>query len=440
MPEKKTIEKSRRAKAKKEAPTTQAGPFVQEEIEHVREGKHGARSTKQAIAIGLSKARRAGVDLPPPRKGKTSAATRKKAERDYERGHGAPARRKASPKRSRATTGALKREGHAAGSRRALSNQARSAASRRSPSERSAAAKRAARTKGPAARSAAAKKVPARARRTPAGHADGQVCPAPRACGAKCAGRNRTCVRQIECPLVGFPRNTFECRGGRRRCVYGTPFAIAAGRFDMACGLRRLADPAAAWPGLLGSLRRRPEMTHSRLLTKRCLAIGALAFGSSLAATASAADPPTAFDNSNGPAPFAVRDLPSTEKVSVVNRPLLLTGAVVLAGTYGTSIGFAYYSDRNEDQKYLYYPLAGPWLDLDHRDCNARPCSNENLNKGLLIADGIGQGLGLVAIVTSFFLPERKTKRWYMIGDGKSVLGGPMRVGTGYGLGALGRF
>jgi hypothetical protein len=158
MPEKKTVERSRRAKAQKKAPTTQAGPFVEEEIEHVREGKHGARSTKQAIAIGLSKARRAGVKLPPPRKGKASASTRRKAERDNEQGQGAPARRKTSPKRSRATSGALKREGHAAGSRRALSSQARSAASRRSSSERSAAAKQAAKTKGPAARSAAAKK------------------------------------------------------------------------------------------------------------------------------------------------------------------------------------------------------------------------------------------------------------------------------------------
>ena len=72
MPEKKTIERAHKAKRQGKAPTTQAGEFVREEIEHVREGKHGARSTKQAIAIGLSKARRAGVDLPPPRKGKKS--------------------------------------------------------------------------------------------------------------------------------------------------------------------------------------------------------------------------------------------------------------------------------------------------------------------------------------------------------------------------------
>lgn len=87
MPEKKTLERARKDKREKKAPTTQAGEFVREEMEHIREGKHGARSTKQAIAIGLSKARRAGVDLPPPKKGKASAATRAKAKRDYAKGH-----------------------------------------------------------------------------------------------------------------------------------------------------------------------------------------------------------------------------------------------------------------------------------------------------------------------------------------------------------------
>ena len=82
MPEKKTIERARKAKREGKAPSTQAGEFVREEIEHIREGKHGARSTEQAIAIGLSKARRAGVALPPPKKGTTSEATRKQAQRD----------------------------------------------------------------------------------------------------------------------------------------------------------------------------------------------------------------------------------------------------------------------------------------------------------------------------------------------------------------------
>jgi hypothetical protein len=114
MPEKKTIERARRAKREGKAPTTQAGEFVREEIEHVREGKHGARSAKQAIAIGLSKARRAGVKLPP--RGKKRTTTK---------------RRKASAQRSRAVTRALKREGRSAVSHRALARQARSAARRR---------------------------------------------------------------------------------------------------------------------------------------------------------------------------------------------------------------------------------------------------------------------------------------------------------------------
>jgi hypothetical protein len=128
MPEKKTLERARKDKREGKAPSTQAGEFVREEIEHIREGKHGARSTKQAIAIGLSKARRAGVKLSPPKKGKTSARTRKQAERDLSR---AKSSRKASPARSRASLQALKREGHSAASRSALSRQARTA--RRSP-------------------------------------------------------------------------------------------------------------------------------------------------------------------------------------------------------------------------------------------------------------------------------------------------------------------
>jgi hypothetical protein len=159
MPEQQTLERARKDKREGKAPSTQAGEFVREEMEHIREGKHGARSTKQAIAIGLSKARRAGVDLKPPKKGTTSEKTRKSAERAYARGHGAPARAKSSAKRSRATSRALKREGHSAASRSALSKQAHSAASRRSASSRSAAARKASRTKGPAERSAAARKA-----------------------------------------------------------------------------------------------------------------------------------------------------------------------------------------------------------------------------------------------------------------------------------------
>jgi hypothetical protein len=127
------------------SPTTQAGEFVREEMHHIREGKHGARSTKQAIAIGLSKARREGVALPPPKKGTASAKTRKSAARALARGRKGIS--KVSPKRSRATEKALRREGRSAASRRALARQARSTARRRGAAARSRAAKKAARTR-----------------------------------------------------------------------------------------------------------------------------------------------------------------------------------------------------------------------------------------------------------------------------------------------------
>lgn len=159
MPEKETIERAKRDKREGKSATTQAGEFVREELHHVREGKHGARSAKQAIAIGLSKARRAGVDLPPPEKGKASERTRKSAERAWKRGQGEPPKRKPSAKRSRAIHKALEREGTSAASHEALSKQARAAARRRTPGERSEAAEKAVRTKGPAKRRAAAKKA-----------------------------------------------------------------------------------------------------------------------------------------------------------------------------------------------------------------------------------------------------------------------------------------
>jgi hypothetical protein len=134
MPEQKTLERARKDKREGKAPTTQAGEFVHEEIEHVREGKHGARSTKQAIAIGLSKARRAGVKIPPPKRGQASSRTRKSAARDLRAGR-RRFRKAPSAKRSQATRRALKREPHRAASHRALSKQARSAARRRRASQ-----------------------------------------------------------------------------------------------------------------------------------------------------------------------------------------------------------------------------------------------------------------------------------------------------------------
>jgi hypothetical protein len=130
MPEKKTIQRAQKKKRAGKAPTTQAGEFVREELHHVREGKHGARSTKQAIAIGLSKARRAGVNLKPPAKGQTSERTRRSAERAYRKGQSEQPQSPA-PRRSPATLGALKREGRSAASTKALSKQARQTAWRR---------------------------------------------------------------------------------------------------------------------------------------------------------------------------------------------------------------------------------------------------------------------------------------------------------------------
>jgi hypothetical protein len=140
VPEKETIERARKDKREGKAPSTQAGEFVHEEIEHIREGKHGARSTKQAIAIGLSKARRAGVKLPPP--ANASEETKEQAKRDTRR-----AGKKTSKKRSRATLQALKREPRSAASKKALSRQAHSAAKKRSKASRSRAAKKAAATR-----------------------------------------------------------------------------------------------------------------------------------------------------------------------------------------------------------------------------------------------------------------------------------------------------
>lgn len=157
MPDKETIERAKNDKRQGKAPSTQAGEFVREEFEHIRQGKHGARSTKQAIAIGLSKARRAGVDLPPPKRGAVSETTRRSAQSAYHAGQ--KGGHSTSRARARAVSSALQREPKAAASHAAIAKQARSAAAKHTSSERSAAARKAARTKGPTARSAAARKA-----------------------------------------------------------------------------------------------------------------------------------------------------------------------------------------------------------------------------------------------------------------------------------------
>lgn len=142
MPEKRTVKRARTAKRQGKAPSSQAGEFVHEEIEHIREGKHGARSAKQAIAIGLAKARRAGVKLPPPKS--ASERTRRSAESDSAK---AGSRKKPSPARSRAAKAALADEPRAAASHEALSRHAKAAARRRPAKARKASARKAARTR-----------------------------------------------------------------------------------------------------------------------------------------------------------------------------------------------------------------------------------------------------------------------------------------------------
>ncbi len=157
MPDKKTIEAAREDEREGRSPSTQAGEFVREEVHHIREGKHGAASTKQAIAIGLSKARRAGVKLPPPKEGSATPQVREKAEHDLSIGrHG---RHKPSSTRSRATSKALKREGHSGASKTSLARQARSSARKRGAVARHQAAQKAVRTKGQAGLKRAAKKA-----------------------------------------------------------------------------------------------------------------------------------------------------------------------------------------------------------------------------------------------------------------------------------------
>jgi len=153
--ERKVVEKAHEDEREGKSPSTQAGEFVREEMHHVREGKHGARSPQQAIAIGLSKARRAGVKLSPPKRG--SARTKRQAARDTQKGRSG--NRRVSRTRSRAISGALKREGHSAASRASLSKQAKSAARRRGSRSRRQAARKAVRTKGPSVLRTEARKV-----------------------------------------------------------------------------------------------------------------------------------------------------------------------------------------------------------------------------------------------------------------------------------------
>ena len=156
MPERETIERARRDARKGKAPSTQAGEFVREEMDHIREGKHGAASPQQAIAIGLSKARRAGVKLPPPRRG-SSERVREQAARDTAKGRSA--KTATSPSRSRGSMKGLRKQGSSAASHPALSRFAKGAARRRGAADRHRAGMAAVKTKGRAGLRRAARKA-----------------------------------------------------------------------------------------------------------------------------------------------------------------------------------------------------------------------------------------------------------------------------------------
>ena len=165
MPEKRTLERARKAKREGKSARTQAGEFVREEIHHIREGKHGARSTEQAIAIGLSKARRAGVKMPAPRRGSVSAETRKQIVRDTRVGQQGGAHH-TSERRSHAMREKLQHEGRSAASHRAMSAHAHDVAMRRGAAARHESAMKAVHSRTHAERSASARK----AARTRAAH------------------------------------------------------------------------------------------------------------------------------------------------------------------------------------------------------------------------------------------------------------------------------
>lgn len=145
MPEKDVVERAHRDAQEGKSPSTQAGEFVREEFDHIREGKHGARSPQQAIAIGLSKARRAGVKLPAPKQGRSSQKVRRQAQRDLSKGRAK--RRTPSTRRSRATSNALRHESRSSASHSAISRQAKTSARRRGSANRRKAARKAARTR-----------------------------------------------------------------------------------------------------------------------------------------------------------------------------------------------------------------------------------------------------------------------------------------------------
>lgn len=125
---------------------------------------------------------------------------------------------------------------------------------------------------------------------------------------------------------------------------------------------------------------------------------------------------------------------------ALVNRPLLLTGLLLFGGSYAASVIDAATRSRQVDESRLYWPVAGPWMVVTAGCDASHPCGSDTAaNKVLLVVDGVGQGLGMVAMAASLFVPESASRHWFFLGD-SSVHAGPSRVGAGYGIGAAGVF
>jgi hypothetical protein len=131
-------------------------------------------------------------------------------------------------------------------------------------------------------------------------------------------------------------------------------------------------------------------------------------------------------------------DLPAPQSRSWVNKPLLVTGGSLLVAGYVPALVISQTGDRPVDKDTLRYPVVGPWMNLMDRGCDERECNNESTNKGLLIADGVVQGVGALGVILSLLLPGKTTQNWYLIGETQVA---PMYIAKStYGLGAMGKF
>jgi hypothetical protein len=184
-----------------------------------------------------------------------------------------------------------------------------------------------------------------------------------------------------------------------------------------------------------------------RRTLRQLFRVSVLSVTTATAAFAQSTTPPTISSTpmntegaSGSESGFQPSDLPAAEDKSWVNKPLLITGAAVLVAGYVPLVVVSQTSDRPGDQTNLLYPVVGPWMNLNDRGCDERACGDESLNKGLLIAGGVAQGVGALAVLLSLVLPGETTQNWYLIGKSKTQVT-PMYVGNStYGLGALGTF